>query len=138
MTNRMNKRFAFHPSVAEAQLEERVVLSSTATVVTPPPAPPPVYSAVIIHDVAPWKTVKQLRAAYAHQVKLATLDLRNQVASGIQQLFANGSVPTSQQLNDFNASSKALLTPRRFDFPARQVFFPGLARVWYRRSKTRF
>jgi hypothetical protein len=109
MTTSMNKRFAFRPSVAEAQLEERQVLSSMGTVLTPPPAPPPVPSAVTIQNLTPWRTVKQLRAAYAHQVKLAILDLRNEVGRGVQQLFANGSAPTSHQLSDFNMGVQGAL-----------------------------
>jgi hypothetical protein len=128
MTKRMNKRFAFHPSMVGAQLEERVVLSSTSTVVTPAPAPPPVYSAVIIHDVAPWRTVKQLRAAYAHQVKLATLDLRNEIASGIQQLYANGSVPASQKLTDFNASVQGALDATALRLSSQAGLLPGSGR----------
>jgi hypothetical protein len=125
MAKCMNKRFAFHPSVAEAMLEERLVLSSTGSVLTPPPAPPPVYSAIVIHSLTAWKTVKQLRTAYTHQLKLATLDLRNEVASEIQQLYANGSVPTSQQLSDLNTSVRGALDATALRLSSQAALLPG-------------
>jgi hypothetical protein len=50
MINRMNKQRAFHPSVTEARLEERMALSSIGNVLTPPPAPPPFYSPILIRN----------------------------------------------------------------------------------------
>ncbi len=121
----MNKltrnRKAFRPSLAEASLEDRLVLSSGATAVpdsttnplvtvvmpvtqpgvTPPPASPPVNPGVI---AAHRLTVAHLRTAYARQVRAAVKDLRTAIRADVNQLRASGSTPTTQQLADFNAS----------------------------------
>ena len=64
-----------------------------------------IYSPIVISNAAPWRTVRQLRHAYTRQVKLAALDLRNAVATDIQQLYAdNNGDPTSQQMANLTAS----------------------------------
>jgi len=104
MNAQFTNRNAFRPSVTDARLEERVALSSTA--VTPPPAPLPVFSRILIGHARPWHTLRQLRADYAHQARVAALVLRNEIAYRVDQLYVNGSVPTAQQLADFNASAQ--------------------------------
>ena len=114
---RSKKRITFRPKVSEAQLEERLVLSSASAVeagstvsaavapATPLAAAPPIYSPLVISNAAPWRTVRQLRHAYTREVKLAALDLRNAVATDIQQLYAdNNGDPTSQQMANLTAS----------------------------------
>ncbi|MGO9462780.1 MAG: hypothetical protein ACLQVF_01265, partial [Isosphaeraceae bacterium] len=124
---RRRNRTAFHPSVTEATLENRLVLSSASTVVTPPPAPPPVYSAVVIRGPVQWTTVGQLRTAYAGQVQLATLDLRNAAALQIRELYANGSDPTTQQLADFNASLQGTIDATALQLSSQASLLPGSA-----------
>jgi hypothetical protein len=67
MNTRFKKRNAIHPSVTEAGLEERLVLSSTA--VTPAPGPPPVFSRILIGNARPHHTRKHL---HAHALKAQT------------------------------------------------------------------
>jgi hypothetical protein len=120
MNKLTRKRKAFRPLLAEASLEDRLVLSSGATAgpdsttnplvtvvmpvtqpgVTPPPASPPVNPRVI---AAHRLTVAHLRAAYARQVRAAVKDLRTAIRADVNQLRASGSTPTAQQLTDFNA-----------------------------------
>ncbi len=113
--NKSKKRIVFRPSAFEAQLEERLVLSSATRrgcidrecsgPAPPLAAAPPIYSPLVISSAAPWRTVGQLRHAYTRQVKLAALDLRNAVATDIQQLYANtNGDPTSQQMANLTAS----------------------------------
>jgi hypothetical protein len=114
--NRIKKRIAFRPSVSGSQLEERCVpstagavdapttISSATAVATPLAAPPPVSSSLVIGSATPWTSVRQLRAAYTREVKLSMLDLRNAVADQVQQLFANGSTPTAQQMANLAAN----------------------------------
>src|SRR5689334_8331520 len=107
MNTRTRKRKAFRPSVTEASLEGRLVLSGGATAategaasplvtvvmplttpgVTPPPASPPFNPRVTAHRL----TVAHLRAAYARQVRAAMTDLRTAIRADVQQLRANGS-----------------------------------------------
>jgi len=127
MNNRMKKRIAFHPSATEAPLEERRLLSSTSAVVsrTPPAAPPPLFSSAVIISPMHWTTERQLRTAFARQVQLATLDLRNAVAREVRQLFANGSVPTPQQLTDFNATVQGAIDATALRVSTQASLLPG-------------
>ena len=127
MNNRMRNRTTFHPSLAEATLENRLVLSSAGTFVppTPPPAPPPVYSDVVILKPTSLAIARQLRTDYTRQVQLATLDLRNAVALEIRQLYANGSVPTSQLLNDFDASVHGTIDATALRLSSQASLLPG-------------
>ena len=123
MNNRTRKRIAFRPSLVDPTLEDRLVLSSITA--SPLAVPPPVPSAVVISNPAPFTTVGQLRATMAHEVQMATLDLRNGVAHEIQQLFANGSVPTTQQMNDFNATVQGTLNATALRLSSQASLLPG-------------
>ena len=123
MNNRTRKRIAFRPSLVDPTLEDRLVLSSITA--APLAAPPPVPSAVVISSPAPFRTVGQLRTTMAHEVQIATLDLRNGVAHEIQQLFANGSVPTAQQMNDFNATVQGVLNATALGLSSQASLLPG-------------
>jgi len=120
------KRFAFRPTVTEASLEGRLVLSSGAgtitaavgspqvMVVTPPtelapagvtpaPAPSPIGARAAARALHPM-TLAQVRKDYRTQVRVAARDLRTAIQTQVGQLYANGATPTAQQLADFNAS----------------------------------
>ena len=124
MNNRTRKHIAFRPSLSASRLEERVVLSTSAAVVAPLAAPPPVHSNVVISTPAPWKSVRQLPATFAHEVQLATLDLRNGAARDVQLLFVNGS-PTSHQLSDFNATVQGSLNATALRLSSQASLLPG-------------
>jgi hypothetical protein len=60
--------------------------------VVPLPPAPPGASGLVIGNARPWRTAKQLGAAYAHQIRLAGLVLRNAVADQVNQMYARGSI----------------------------------------------
>ena len=81
MNARMKNRTAFRPSVTDASLENRLVLTAGSAVpAAPPPAPPPVQASVVMHDPTLLAHVRQIRANDAHQAQSATLEKRNEVA----------------------------------------------------------
>jgi hypothetical protein len=135
--NRIKKRIAFRPSVSESQLEERWVPStagavdaastttSASAVATPLAAPPPVSSSLVIGSASSWTNVRQLRAAYAREAKLAALDLRNGVADQVQQLFANGSAPTAQQLTNLSANIQGALDATALQLSSQASLLPA-------------
>jgi hypothetical protein len=127
MTNFTKKRTAFRPSVVDSKLEDRLVLSgaSAAVSVAPVAAPPPVPSSVLISRPAAWKSVVQLRAAYKHQAQLETLDLRNIVGGEVEQLYASGAVPTSQQLIDLNATVQGTIDAAALQLSSQASLLPG-------------
>ncbi len=133
MNNRKRNRTAFHPSVAEANLENRVVLSVGGAVPPrPAPAPPPVYSSVVIPRPTNLQAARNnlaaaraLRADYTRQVDLAALDLRNAVASQVSQLYANGSKPTAQQLANFNSSVQGTIDAAALQLSSQAALLPG-------------
>jgi hypothetical protein len=49
-------------------------------------------------------TLARLRADDKRQAKAAARDLRTAIKADVAQLYANGAVPTSQQMADFDAS----------------------------------
>ncbi len=125
MRTAQKKRFRFRPGLDDSKLEERVVLStatpqvyvltpsaeSSTAAMTPAPAASPVSAQVAARQAALQAgalahplTVPRLRTAYRQQVHAATRDLRAAIRSGVQQLYANGSTPTAQQVANFNAS----------------------------------
>jgi hypothetical protein len=124
MKNRTKSHVAFCPSVTEAKLEERLVLSSTNTV-TPPASPAPFFSSVVIGNPIHAKTVAQLRTAYAREVALTAVNLRSGVGAEIGQLFANGAVPTQQQLTDFNAGVQGELDATALQLSNQASLLPG-------------
>ncbi len=123
MSIHTRKYISFRPSLSDSKLEDRLVLSSITA--APLAAPPPVPSAVVISSPAPFRTFGQLRATMAHEVQIATLDLRNGVGHEIQQLFANGSVPTTQQMNDFNATVQGTLNATALRLSSQASLLPG-------------
>jgi hypothetical protein len=122
--SRIKKRVSFCPSTTEARLEERIVLSSASSV-TPPAAPPPFFSSVVIGNPSPAKTVAQLRNAYKRDVALTTVNLRSAFANEIGQLYANGNVPTQQQLTDFNANLQGALDATALQLSTQASLLPG-------------
>ena len=124
MNNHIKKRLAFRPAMTEAKLEARLVLSS-ANAVIPAPSPPPFFSSVIIGNPSSAKTVGQLRSAYAREVALTTVNLRSAVALEIGQLYADGAVPTQQQLNDFNANVQGALDATALQLSSQASLLPG-------------
>jgi hypothetical protein len=124
MKNRIKRQVAFSPSVTEAKLEERLVLSSTNTV-TPSASPAPFFSSVVIGNPIHAKTVAQLRSAYAREVALTAVNLRSVVGAEIGQLFANGAVPTQQQLTDFNAGVQGALDATALQLSNEASLLPG-------------
>ena len=122
--SRLKKRFGFCPSTIDARLEQRIVLSS-ANSVTPLAAPPPFFSSVVIGNPSPAKTVAQLRNAYTREVALTTVNLRSAFANEIDQLYANGNVPTQQQLTDFNANLQGALDATALQLSSQASLLPG-------------
>jgi len=104
MDNRSKRRNAFHPSLTEAKLEERLVLNAGVSAVTPPPAPPPVYSNILVGHAVAGQTVRALRVNYAHEARVEALLLRNVVGREITQFYASHPSPTAQQLSNLSAS----------------------------------
>jgi len=99
------KRFAFRPSVTEARLEERLVLSGGARVaaIAPAPAPPPFQTFIHLSSSQTASEV-QLRMAYISQFQSALTQLRTAVNRDVGLLYLNGTVPTFQQLTNLNAN----------------------------------
>jgi hypothetical protein len=124
MTTRMMKRNAFNPSVTEARLEERLVLSSTSSALTPAPAPPPVFSNILIGHARPWRNVAQLRAAYAREGRIAALELRNEVAREISQMSANGSLSSAQRRADLSASVQGAVDATALQLTSQAALLP--------------
>jgi hypothetical protein len=124
MNTRLKKRGRFCPSTTEAGLEERIVLSS-ANSVTPPAVPPPFFSSVVIGNPSPVKTVAQLRNAYKRDIALTTVNLRSALANEIGQHYANGNVPTQQQLTDFNAKLQGALDATALQLSTQASLLPG-------------
>src|SRR5262245_57685581 len=115
---RKRKRKAFRPSVIDASLEGRLVLSGATAAtaesaarplitvmtpgtqpgVTPAPAAPPVSARVALARINHPLSVAHLRAAYRQQVRAAIKDLGTAIQADVSQLRAGGSNPTAQQL----------------------------------------
>ena len=76
MNNRIKRRVVCCPSMTDAKLEERLVLSAA----TPPPAPAPFFSAVSIGNPIHARTAAQLRLAHTRMSELATVVRRDAVA----------------------------------------------------------
>ena len=150
MSNANRKRTWFRPSVTEARLEERLVLSSGTGVtavanpavvqvipspvyaeldLTPPPAAPPVSAAVARARASHKLTVRQLRADYTKQVRAAARDLRSAIKADIAQLYANGSTPTAQQLADFKASAAGAVNATALRLSTQAALLPDSARL---------
>ncbi len=128
MNNRMQKRITFSPTVNEARLEERLVLSSgTTAVVTPPPAPAPFFSRVPFDRGGHRLTVAELRHAYDQQVRSETTALRREMRAEVQQLRANGSTPTSQQLADFDATMAGAINATALSLSSQASLLPNSA-----------
>ncbi len=125
MSNSRRKRIAFRPSALESSLEQRLVLTSGAGAVAatnaavvelipspiyaelgiaPPPAAPPISASAARAESLRGLTVSRLRADYARQIRAASSDLQGAIQSDIGKLYANGAVPTAQQVTDFEAS----------------------------------
>jgi hypothetical protein len=125
MSNLNRKRIAFRPSALESSLEQRLVLTSASLAaattspavvelipspiyaelgIAPPPAAPPISASAARAELLHGLTVSRLRVDYARQVRAASSDLQSAVQSDIGKLYANGTVPTAQQLADFEAS----------------------------------
>ena len=124
MRNRIRRMTAFRPSISESTLEYRLVLSSVAVV---PPAAPPVASSIVIPSPRPWKTLGQLRANFARNAEVAMVELRSGIGREIQQLFANGTVPTSQQISDLNANVQGALDATALRLSSQAALLPGSA-----------
>jgi hypothetical protein len=125
LNNRMKKRIAYIPSVTEARLEERVVMSSASA--APLAAPPPVSSTVLVQDFGHPLTVRQLRADYSVQVRVATAELRDMIKVDIQQLYSNGSVRTAQQMTDFTAMVDGTLDATALRVSSQAALLPDSA-----------
>jgi hypothetical protein len=109
-------------------LENRLVLASASVGSPAPlPAPPPVPSNVVILSPTALQTVRQIRADYTRQVQLATLDLRNVVAQQVRQLYANGAVPTSQQLANLTAGVEGAVDAAALQLSSQAALLPGSA-----------
>jgi hypothetical protein len=76
MNNRTKRRVVCCPSMTDAKLEERLVLSAA----TPPPALAPFFSAVSIGNPIHARTAVQLRLAHTRMSELATVVRRDAVA----------------------------------------------------------
>ena len=112
----------------EARLEERLVLSSgTTAVVTPPPAPAPFFSRVPFDRGGHRLTVAELRHAYDQQVRSATTALRREMKAEVQQLRANGSTATSQQLADFDATMAGAINATALSLSSQASLLPNSA-----------
>ncbi len=123
MNNRVKKRIAFCPSVLEARLEDRVVLSTST--LTPFPAPPPVPSSVLVQRFGHPLTVAQLRADYIAQARLANAELKSMVRAEIAQLYSNGSIPTAQQQKDFTAMLGGAIDATALRLSSQAALLPG-------------
>ena len=125
MNHRIKRRNAFHPSLTEASLEERVVLASGTVPLTPPPAPPPVYSRILVGGPVHWRTAKQLRAAYAHQARIETLLLQNVVGREITQFYVSHPAPTAQQLSTLKANVQGTVDAAALVLTSQTSLLPG-------------
>ena len=94
MTNRAKRTVSFRPSTIEAQLEERVVLSS-AHLALPAPAPAPFFSSEPIGNPVHVRTLKQLRIAHARQAALSIVTARDSVSLNLILSVPNIAAGTS-------------------------------------------
>jgi hypothetical protein len=98
------KRAKFQPSLADATLEQRMVLSSggagTAIPAAPPAAPAPESPTVVRRDV-----IDHLRADLGRQFRASSAELRKVLDAEIRQTYSHGSTPTASQLANLNATT---------------------------------
>ncbi len=124
MRNRIRRMATFRPSLSESTLERRLVLSSVAAA---PAAAPPIASSDVIASPRAWQTLGQLRTTLIRDAKVAMVEARSGIGAEIQQLFDNGTVPTSQQLSDLNAKVQGALDATALRISSQASLLPGSA-----------
>src|SRR4051794_18204370 len=103
MRSQPKKRRAFQPSLADAGLEERVVLATgTGFRNAFASGGVPVAQFLRAQVAASSQATQQLRANFLRQFNVASTALQRSIRADAAQLFANGR-PTAQQIADFNA-----------------------------------
>ena len=114
MIFKRKNRTAFRPTVADASLEERVVLSTTAS------------HQIMAFANAPTGnlTVQQLRNAFVNQTHSALQSLNQSIRQDVKLLYANGK-PTAQQLSDFNATVGGMINATAFRLASQQALLPS-------------
>jgi hypothetical protein len=138
MRSKRKDRNTFRPSVVEASLEDRLVLSSNPIVfnngmslafrlspavrVAARPAQVSVAQAGVQNTST--LTVRQLRRAFLQQSRAAATALRQMIKDQATQLFANGT-PTPQQLADFNAMVNGAIDATAFQLSSQAALLPG-------------
>ncbi len=96
------KRIAFRPSLMDATLEQRTVLSSGGTAAaiaaTPPPAPAPVGPAIVHRAV-----LSHLDSQLRRELKTTSSDLRKVLKAEIRNTYADRSSPVASRQANLHA-----------------------------------
>ncbi|GAC1464886.1 MAG: hypothetical protein NVSMB9_03990 [Isosphaeraceae bacterium] len=140
MSSKRNRQTTFRPTLANARLEERVVLSRAGTTVggipfsmlpntgvaQPPAANQPFSPGETIGVLGKLRgpaATRMIQASYLRQVRAASNDLRQEVNALSTQLYRNGP-PTAQQLADFNASVAGAVNATALRLSAQAALLP--------------